>query len=200
MKTKVFNSKKEKINFVTHDLKKYIQRLKKKEYLEPVLINCPSIDYNKINNDIINLMKKEKKVQNQSPRINNRINKSVKIPTGNKLQINPKNEIKRIKKIDKNGIKPNNNNIKLVKNTKNLKKEINIRTIPYNNFNKKKIMKKNKTDNLLKKNKSNNENAKNDIKNLDIFDNPIFKEGQKAINNLKKFFEENNLDEDDKEE
>ena len=61
-------------------------------------------------------------------------------------------------------------------------------------------MKKNKTDNLLKKNKSNNENAKNDIQNLDIFDNPIFKEGQKAINNLKKFFEENNLDEDDKEE
>ena len=53
---------------------------------------------------------------------------------------------------------------------------------------------------MLKKNKSNNENAKNDIKNLDIFDNPIFKEGQKAINNLKKFFEENNLDEDDKEE
>ena len=58
-------------------------------------------------------------------------------------------------------------------------------------------MKKSKTDKLIKKRvDSKNKNEKDIIKNLDIFDNPIFKEGQKAINNLKKFFEENNLDDD----
>ena len=58
-------------------------------------------------------------------------------------------------------------------------------------------MKKNKTDKFLNKNKKGEkDNEKNDIKNLEIFNNPIFKEGQKAINNLKKFFEENDLDDD----
>ena len=201
LKTNVINSKKEKINFVTHDLKKYIQRLKKKEYLEPALINSPEIDYNKINNEVINTLKKEKIVQNQNPRINNRGNKSVKIPSNNKAQINKKNEIKTIKKIDKNGTKFNSNNIKPIKNKNNINKETNIKTIPNKNLNKVKIMQKNKADKLLKKNNEDKKDKeKYDIKNLDIFDNPIFKEGQKAFNNLKKFFEENDLDEDYKEE
>ena len=62
-------------------------------------------------------------------------------------------------------------------------------------------MKKNKTDKLLKPKKDEkNENKKKEIKNLDILNDPIFKEGQRAINNLKKFFEENNLDEENNEE
>ena len=202
LKTNVFNNK-EKINFVTHDLKKYIHRLKKKEYLEPSIINCPNINYNKINNDIINLMKKEKIVPNQNPKINNRINKSVKNPTKMKIQINKNDELKNIKKIDKNGTKSNNknNNIKIIKNTKNNKNEKNIKNITQDNLKKEKIMKKNKTDKLLKPKKDEkNENKKKEIKNLDILNDPIFKEGQRAINNLKKFFEENNLDEENNEE
>ena len=202
LKTNVFNNK-EKINFVTHDLKKYIHRLKKKEYLDPSIINCPNIDYNKINNDIINLMKKEKIVPNQNPRINNRMNKSVKNPTKMKIQINKNAELNNIKKIDKNGKKSNNknNNIKIIKNTKNNKNEKNIKNITKDNLKKEKIMKKNKTDKLLKPKKDDkNEYKKNEIKNLDILNNPIFKEGQRAINNLKKFFEENNLDEENNEE
>ena len=202
LKTNVFNNK-EKINFVTHDLKKYIHRLKKKEYLEPSIINCPNIDYNKINHDIINLMKKEKIVPNQNPKINNRINKSVKNPTKMKIQINKNDELKNIKKIDKNGTKSNNknNNIKIIKNTKNNKNEKNIKNITQDNLKKEKIMKKNKTDKLLKPKKDEkNENKKKEIKNLDILNDPIFKEGQRAINNLKKFFEENNLDEENNEE
>ena len=134
LKTNVFNNK-EKINFVTHDLKKYIHRLKKKEYLEPSIINCPNINYNKINNDIINLMKKEKIVPNQNPKINNRINKSVKNPTKMKIQINKNDELKNVKKIDKNGTKSNNknNNIKIIKNTKNNKNEKNIKNITQDN-------------------------------------------------------------------
>ena len=202
LKTNVFNNK-EKINFVTHDLKKYIHRLKKKEYLEPSIINCPNINYNKINNDIINLMKKEKIVPNQNPKINNRINKSVKNPTKMKIQINKNDELKNVKKIDKNGTKSNNknNNIKIIKNTKNNKNEKNIKNITQDNLKKEKIMKKNKTDKLLKPKKDEkNENKKKEIKNLDILNDPIFKEGQRAINNLKKFFEENNLDEENNEE
>ena len=202
LKTNVFNNK-EKINFVTHDLKKYIHRLKKKEYLEPSIINCPNINYNKINNDIINLMKKEKIVPNQNPKINNRINKSVKNPTKMKIQINKNDELKNLKKIDKNGTKSNNknNNIKIIKNTKNNKNEKNIKNITQDNLKKEKIMKKNKTDKLLKPKKDEkNENKKKEIKNLDILNDPIFKEGQRAINNLKKFFEENNLDEENNEE
>ena len=202
LKTNVFNNK-EKINFVTHDLKKYIHRLKKKEYLKPSIINCPNINYNKINNDIINLMKKEKIVPNQNTKINNRINKSVKNPTKMKIQINKNDELKNIKKIDKNGTKSNNknNNIKIIKNTKNNKNEKNIKNITQDNLKKEKIMKKNKTDKLLKPKKDEkNENKKKEIKNLDILNDPIFKEGQRAINNLKKFFEENNLDEENNEE
>ena len=202
LKTNVFNNK-EKINFVTHDLKKYIHRLKKKEYLEPSIINCPNINYNKINNDIINLMKKEKIVPNQNPKINNRLNKSVKNPTKMKIQINKNDELKNVKKIDKNGTKSNNknNNIKIIKNTKNNKNEKNIKNITQDNLKKEKIMKKNKTDKLLKPKKDEkNENKKKEIKNLDILNDPIFKEGQRAINNLKKFFEENNLDEENNEE
>ena len=202
LKTNVFNNK-EKINFVTHDLKKYIHRLKKKEYLEPSIINCPNINYNKINNDIINLMKKEKIVPNQNPKINNRINKSVKNPTKMKIKINKNDELKNVKKIDKNGTKSNNknNNIKIIKNTKNNKNEKNIKNLTQDNLKKEKIMKKNKTDKLLKPKKDDkNENKKKEIKNLDILNDPIFKEGQRAINNLKKFFEENNLDEENNEE
>mgnify|MGYP003571356341 FL=1 len=144
-------------------------------------------------------MKKEKIFQNQNPRINNRINKSVKNPTRIKTPMNKKNEIKNIKKIDKNGAKPNNN-IKIFKNTKNIKNikdEKNIKNIPQKNLNKEKNMKKSKTDKLLKKKQEDkNKNVKGEIRNLDIFENPLFKEGQRAINNLKKFFEENNLDEE----
>ena len=198
LKTSVFNNKNEKINFITHDLKKYIQKLKKNEYIEPAIINCPEIDYLKIKNDTINLIKKEKIVQNQNPRINNRINKSVK-NTKTKEPINKKIEIKNNKKNEKNEI-PKNNNIKVIKNIKTIKQEKNIKTIPHiphSNLNKEKNMKKNKTDKFLNKNKKGEkDNEKNDIKNLEIFNNPIFKEGQKAINNLKKFFEENDLDDD----
>ena len=198
LKTNVFNNKNEKINFITHDLKKYIQKLKKNEYIEPAIINCPEIDYLKIKNDTINLIKKEKIVQNQNPRINNRINKSVK-NTKTKAPINKKIEIKNNKKNEKNEI-PKNNNIKEIKNIKTIKQEKNIKIIPHiphSNLNKEKNMKKNKTDKFLNKNKKDEKDKeKNDIKNLEIFNNPIFKEGQKAINNLKKFFEENDLDDD----
>ena len=198
LKLNVFNHKNERINFVTHDLKNYIQRLKRKESLESGMLNCPDIDYEKININMINLVKKENKVQTQNPRIINKANKSVKNPKI-KIPVN-KNEIqkdsKNVYKIDKIGKKPLNN-IKIIKNNHNIKNEKITKVFTPNNLNKDKIVKKSKTDKLIKKRvDSKNKNEKDIIKNLDIFDNPIFKEGQKAINNLKKFFEENNLDDD----
>ena len=162
------------------------------------MLNCPDIDYEKININMINLVKKENKVQTQNPRIINKANKSVKNPKI-KIPVN-KNEIqkdsKNVYKIDKIGKKPLNN-IKIIKNNHNIKNEKITKVFTPNNLNKDKIVKKSKTDKLIKKRvDSKNKNEKDIIKNLDIFDNPIFKEGQKAINNLKKFFEENNLDDD----
>ena len=197
LKLNVFNNKKEKINFITHDLKKYLQRLKKIEYLEPAIINCPNINYKEINNKAINLLKKEKNIQKQAPKIDNRINKSVKNPRP-KMPINRnpnKKQSKNTLNVDKIRVKPANNNIKVYKsnNMEKTKKEKIIKSIPHNNLNKEKNSRQFKEDKLIKKNKD-NKNEKNVIKKLDIFDNPIFQEGQKAINNLKKFFEENNLD------
>ena len=162
------------------------------------MLNCPDIDYEKININMINLVKKENKVQTQNPRIINKVNKSVKNPKI-KIPLN-KNEnqkdSKNVYKIDKIGKKPLNN-IKIIKNNHNIKNEKITKVFTPNNLNKDKIVKKPKTDKLIKKRvDSKNKNEKDIIKNLDIFDNPIFKEGQKAINNLKKFFEENNLDDD----
>ena len=202
VKINVFNNKKAKINFVTHDLKKYIHKLKKNDYLEPIIINCPEIDYQSISNKMINLVKKENKVQSQNPRIDNKTNKSVKNPRI-KIPINKpdnKKESKNNIKIDKIKKKSNNNNIKLIKNNNQMiKNEKNIKSIPQNsNLNKAKIMKKNKVENkqIKKQENSKNKNEKNVINNLNIFDNPQFIEGQKAINNLKKFFEEYNLEEE----
>ena len=203
VKINVFNHKKEKIDFVTHDLKKYINKLRKKEYLEPAIINCPEIDYQLISNKMINLVKKENKVQSQKPRIDNKINKSVKNPRI-KLPINKQENRKEIRnnlKIDKIK-KMTNNNIKLIKNNQIAKTEKNIKAIPQCNFNKAKIIKKEKMENkqIKKKETSKNKNQKiENNNNLDIFDNPQFKEGQRAINNLKKFFAEYSL-EDEKNE
>ena len=203
LKLNVFNNQKEKINFVTHDLRKYIQRLKQKEYLEPSIINCPEINYEKINNKMINLVKKENKVQVQNPRIDNKPNKSVKNPRI-KLplsKIENKKEQKNIIKIDEIEKKPKHNNIKIIKNNPNMNGVKNINNIPKNNLiklNKEKNLQKNKSDKNLNKNdvnKNKKEKEKEKIKNLDIFENPAFKEGQRAINNLKKFFAENNFDE-----
>ena len=203
VKINVFNHKKEKIDFVTHDLKKYINKLRKKEYLEPAIINCPEIDYQLISNKMINLVKKENKVQSQKPRIDNKINKSVK-NTRIKLPINKQENRKEIRnnlKVDKIK-KMTNNNIKLIKNNQIAKTEKNIKAIPQCNFNKAKIIKKEKMENkqIKKKETSKNKNQKiENNNNLDIFDNPQFKEGQRAINNLKKFFAEYSL-EDEKNE
>ena len=207
LKLTVFNNQKEKINFVTHDLRKYIQRLKQKEYLEPSIINCPEINYDKISNKMINLVKKENKVQVQNPRIDNKQNKSVKNPKI-KLPLNKienKKEQKNINKIDKIEKKSKHNNIKIIKNNPNINGVKNINIIPKNNLiklNKEKNLQKNKSDKSLKKNdinKKKKEKEKEEIKNLDIFENPAFKEGQRAINNLKKFFAENNFDDDNNE-
>ena len=91
---------------------------------------------------MINLVKKEKIVQNQNPRIDNKINKSVK---NNKIKapIIKKNEIKPIKKIENKRI-PKTNNINIVKNIKTIKYEKNTKPIHYNNINKKKNKKKKK--------------------------------------------------------
>ena len=188
---------------MTHDLKKYINKLRKKEYLEPAIINCPEIDYQLISNKMINLVKKENKVQSQKPRIDNKINKSVKNPRI-KLPINKQENRKEIRnnlKVDKIK-KMTNNNIKLIKNNQIAKTEKNIKAIPQCNFNKAKIIKKEKMENkqIKKKETSKNKNQKiENNNNLDIFDNPQFKEGQRAINNLKKFFAEYSL-EDEKNE
>ena len=206
VKINVFNNKKAKINFVTHDLKKYIHKLKKNELLEPAIINCPEIDYQSISNKMINLVKKENKVQSQNPRIDNKANKSVKNP---RIKINKpenKKEIKNNINIDKIKKKPINNNIKIIKNNNQMiKNEKNNKSIPQKNLSKPKIMKKNKIENKQikrqenSKNKKEKEKEKNENNNLNIFDNPQFIEGQKAINNLKKFFAEYSL-EDEKNE
>ena len=207
LKLNVFNNQNEKINFVTHDLRKYIQRLKKREYLETAIVNCPIINYEKIINKMINLVKKENKVQAQNPRIDNKPNKSVKNPKI-RLPLNKienKKEQKIIFKIDKigKGKKPIHNNLKIIENNHNSNGIKNINNIPKNNLiklNKEKNLPKNKNDKDLKKNNINKKKKeKEDFKNLDIFENPIFKEGQKAINNLKKFFAENNLDDENNE-
>ena len=206
VKINVFNNKKAKINFVTHDLKKYIHKLKKNELLEPAIINCPEIDYQSISSKMINLVKKENKVQSQNPRIDNKANKSVKNP---RIKINKpenKKEIKNNINIDKIKKKPINNNIKIIKNNNQMiKNEKNNKSIPQKNLSKPKIMKKNKIENKQikrqenSKNKKEKEKEKNENNNLNIFDNPQFIEGQKAINNLKKFFAEYSL-EDEKNE
>ena len=203
VKISLYNNKKEKINFVPHDLKKYIHKLKKNEYLESAIINCQEIDYHSINNKMINFVKKESKVQSKNPKIDNKVNKSVKNPKV-KIHMNKpeiKKEPKNNLKIDKIRKKPINNNIKIIKNNPILRKEKNIKSIPQYNLNKAKIMNKNKIENKqLKKNESNkNKDGKNVINNFNIFDNPQFIEGQRAINNLKKFFAEYSL-EDDKNE
>ena len=206
VKINVFNNKKAKINFITHDLKKYIHKLKKNELLEPAIINCPEIDYQSISSKMINLVKKENKVQSQNPRIDNKVNKSIKNP---RIKINKpenKKEIKNNINIDKIKKKPINNNIKIIKNNNQMiKNEKNNKSIPQKNLSKPKIMKKNKIENKQikrqenSKNKKEKEKEKNENNNLNIFDNPQFIEGQKAINNLKKFFAEYSL-EDEKNE
>ena len=206
VKINVFNNKKAKINFITHDLKKYIHKLKKNELLEPAIINCPEIDYQSISSKMINLVKKENKVQSQNPRIDNKANKSVKNPRTKINKPENKKEIKNNINIDKIKKKPINNNIKIIKNNNQMiKNEKNIKAIPQKNLSKPKIMKKNKIENKQikrqenSKNKKEKEKEKNENNNLNIFDNPQFIEGQKAINNLKKFFAEYSL-EDEKNE
>ena len=56
-------------------MKKYISDLKKENNLEPAIYNCPDINYNEINEKANNLVKKEKKVEAQNAKINNRIKK-----------------------------------------------------------------------------------------------------------------------------
>ena len=91
-------------------MKKYISDLKKENNLEPAIYNCPDINFNEINEKANNLVKKEKKVEAQNAKINNRINHSVK---NNRIKIGGnKNEIKKNK---------NKKNLQIDKIPKNIK-------------------------------------------------------------------------------
>ena len=208
----VLNQKNEKKKYRKHNRAKYLTRLRQNEKLKSIILNCPTIDYEKIKkknmkeiNDINNNknIKTDKNGTNKNDVQKKRISQSAKkskIPLQNKIN-SENNKIKENKnkgKENKLNIKDNKNNVKDNKNEdKNNRNMKNINKIPKakkNPVNKSKEIKINIKE-KEKKNENEKKTEKDKEKKLSILDDPKYKERQKAINNLKKFFEENDFNE-----
>ena len=182
-KSQIKNIKNE-INEAKADIKKNLEKLNKRTSF--------SVKKSKINKNNLNIGKEnETKSKSKSKTNLNNINK------GNMNINNNRNNIKKDKanksnpKDIKNNVNNNQNNLKVNINSNQAKKDIpkDIKSNrKENNNNYKKNMKINQ-----KKEEKNDE--KGNGNKLGILDDPKFKESQKAINNLKKFFNDYDFDE-----